>query len=174
MKRKETSKQRGQNSAVEGTRAQNFSPVIGDYFSPCGGVGCLVYSWLALKLLSCMFKSETEALEGFTATAVAPESSSSTLSTLPCGHFFFLSLSIIKASLKLAQTCSLIVPSTLVGVKRPVCRLRLCAGFALHNIPAGSGFTPDVPSQNNSGVQASLETFNQHLRGRRKAFQLGH
>lgn len=35
-----------------------------------------------------------------------------------------------------------------------------CAvGFALHNIPAGSGFTPDVPSQNNSGVQASLETF---------------
>lgn len=47
-----------------------------------------------------MFKSETEALEGFIATAVAPESSSS----LPSGHFFFkfLSLSIIKASLKLA------------------------------------------------------------------------
>lgn len=172
MKRKETSKQRGQNSAVEGTRAQNFSPVIGDYFSKCGGVGSLVYSWLALKLLSCMFKSETEALEGFTATAVAPESSSS----LPCEHFFllFISQSQHYQGVKLAQTCSLIVPSTLVGVKRPVCRLRLCAGFALHNIPAGSGFTPDVPSQNNSGVQASLETFNQHLRGRRKAFQLGH
>lgn len=111
---------------MEGTRApsQNFSPVIGDYFSSYGGVGSLVYSWLALKLLSCMFKSETEALEGFTAAAVAPESSSS----LPCGHFLFvkfLSLSVIKASLKLAQTCSLIVPSKLVGVKRPVCRLRL-------------------------------------------------
>lgn len=71
---------------MEGTRApsQNFSPVIGDYFSSCGGVGSLVYSRLALKLLSCMFKSETEALEGFTGTAVAQESSSS----LPCGHFF--------------------------------------------------------------------------------------
>lgn len=79
---------------MEGTRAPgpNFSPVIGDYFSRWAGGGKFsnYTNWLPLILLSCRFKTETEALEGFSAialqaTAVAPVTRVSQLSTL-CRH----------------------------------------------------------------------------------------
>lgn len=77
MKRKETPKQRGPNKA--GWRAPELQVQI--------VVLLLETNWLSLMPFSCMFKTETEALEGFSTivlqpTAVAPVSK--VIQPLPC------------------------------------------------------------------------------------------
>lgn len=95
MKRKEAPKQRGHNRA--GWRAPELQVQISVLLLEtisAGGQGGGKFSnytnWLPLILLSCRFKTETEALEGFSAialqaTAVAPVTRVSQLSTL-CRH----------------------------------------------------------------------------------------